>query len=127
MDDGGFFKSFHYTKINSDLRKYLPDEKILSVELICLKKPTNVEGSNTCRNRSLKFFGIPRHKGILWTESAVYSLDRYDDAIQLAVRTPTQFEDYMTLGVEREFFPGEYSIQKSAPSNKKNCLNDRFF
>ena len=54
MDDGGFFKSFHYTKIN-DLRKYLPDENILLVVLICFKKPTNEEETNTCRNICLKF------------------------------------------------------------------------
>ena len=68
--------------LNKWLKKDLPDEEILLVELICIKNQ--------------KFLGIPEHQGILLhTESAVYSLDQYEDAIHLAVRTPTQFENYM--------------------------------
>ena len=74
-------------------------------------------------------FGIPQHQGlVIHTDSLVYSVDRYEDAIHIHTRSPIQHQLWIEEGKKRSFFKGVYEVVESIKTNKKKVhVLVRFF
>ena len=121
IDKAGNYLSYKYDELDELLLK-LPNSDILLVERVNYRKEDSKESI-------LVAFLIPEHQSVvIHTYSFVYSVDRYEDGIQIHLRTPTQNELWVIEEKGRSwFFKGFIKLRNRSKPKKKFMIRLCFF